>query len=144
VPILVLAGKHVIGHAERGNMKIKEIILEGHDGEKPHHYTSDHGHWRFRDVGGYDRVYNLNRIMMATAMADGKSTKPLDMDQSSYVEKYNIAHPFTEEEHRMMIQAFKTVDSEYQHIEKDHKSKEWPDTHLLSPVAKPNRNRFGI
>lgn len=119
-------------------MKINEIITEGRDGKKPTHQTAgDTGEWKFRDVGGYDRTYNLNRIMMATAMADGKSTKPVDMDQSSWIEKYNVAHPYSAEEHNMMKQAFATVDSEYEQSEKDHKSREPEDTHKVSPHRNP-------
>lgn len=125
-------------------MKINEIITEGRDGKKPAYYTSDTGHVRFRDKGGYDRTYHLNRIMMATAMADGKDDKPLDMDQSSWVEKYNLAHPYTETEHKMLKQAFATIDSEVEHVEPDHKSKELPDTHLMSPVAARKKNQYGV
>lgn len=123
-------------------MKIREIVQEGREGKKPDQQTcADTGEWRFRDVGGYDRVYNLNRIMMASAMADGTSEKPVDMDQSSWYEKYNTARPYTEAEHRMMKSAFRTVDSEYQHTEKDHKSKEPKDTHRSSPVPHNAGNR---
>ena len=125
-------------------MKINEVIVEGHDGKKPAYYTSDTGQVKFRDKGGYDRTYHLNRIMMATAMADGKDEKPLDMDQSSWVEKYNIAHPYTEIEHKMLKQAFATIDSEVEHVEPDHKSKELPDTHFMSPVAARKKNRYGV
>jgi hypothetical protein len=118
-------------------MKINEVIIEGRDGKKPAHSPQDTGEWRFRDKGGYDRTYNLNRIMMAAAMADGKSTKPVDMDQASWVEKYNTARPYTEVEHNMMKSAFKTVDSEFQHTESDHKSREPHDTHKVSPVTNP-------
>lgn len=126
-------------------MKITEIVTEGQDGKKPQRQTQgDTGEWKFRDVGGYDRTYNLNRIMMATAMADGKSDKPVEMDQSSWVEKYNVARPYTEEEHNMMRSAFKTVDSEYKETEKDHKSKEPDDTHKQSPVAPKKKNKYGV
>ena len=116
-------------------MKINEIVTEGHDGKKPKDQTqSDTGEWRFRDVGGYDRVYNLNRVMMATAMADGENKGPVDMDQSSWAEKYNTARPYTEQEHNMRKSAFKTVDSEYEETEADHKSRELDDVHKVSPV----------
>ena len=120
------------------NMKINEVIVEGRDGKRPDHADhSDTGEWKFRDQGGYDRTYNLNRVMMAAAMADGKSDKPVDMDQSSWVEKYNLARPYTKEEHMMMRSALKTVDSEVKHSETDHKSREHPDTHTISPVTNP-------
>lgn len=116
-------------------MKINEIIIEGRDGVKPKEQTlADTGEWRFRDQGGYDRTYNLNRIMMASAMADGKSHDAVDMPQSSWVEKYNTARPYSEAEHNMMKSAFKTVDSEYEETEHDHKSRESDDVHKQSPV----------
>jgi hypothetical protein len=126
-------------------MKINEIIIEGRDGKLPKNAKkASKGEWRFRDVGGYDRTYNLNRIMMAAALADGKSSKPVDMDQSSFAEKYNVARPYSEEEHNMMKQAFSTVDSEYKHTGKDHKSKEDDDIHRVSPHAPKRKNKYGV
>ena len=117
-------------------MKINEIIVEGHDGKKPKDTThADTGEWQFRDQGGYDRAYNLNRVMMASAMADGVSEDAVDMPQSSWVEKFNVARPYTEQEHKMMKSAFKTVSSEKYETEKDHKSREPDDTHKTSPIA---------
>jgi hypothetical protein len=116
-------------------MKINEIIVEGYDGVRPKDTThADTGEWKFRDQGGYDRTYNLNRVMMATAMADGVSEDAVDMPQSSWVEKYNVARPYTEVEHKMMKSAFKTVDSEYKESEQDHKSREPEDTQKTSPI----------
>lgn len=116
-------------------MKINEIIVEGKDGKKPDGTTrSDTGEWQFRDQGGYDRTYNLNRVMMAAAMADGKSDNAVDMPQSSWIEKYNVARPYSEAEHKMMRSAFKTVDSEHYETEKDHKSREPDDTNKTSPI----------
>jgi hypothetical protein len=117
-------------------MKISEIIAEGREGKHPENAKDSHtGEWRFRDVGGYDRTYNLNRVMMAAAMADGSSKKPVDMDQASFVEKFNLARPYSEPEHNMMQQAFATVDSDYKHTGPVHKSKETSDTHIHSPMS---------
>lgn len=118
-------------------MKINDIIVEGRKGKKPDSTYADTGEWQFRDKGGYDRTYHLNRIMMATAMADGKSTKPVDMDQSSWIEKYNVARPYTEQEHTMIQAALNTIDSDYKHTETDHRSTEHPDTHTVSPHHNP-------
>lgn len=121
-------------------MKINEIIVEGYDGKKPDRQTrADTGEWQFRDAGGIDRGYNLNRVMMATAMADGVSEDAVDMPQSSWVEKFNVARPYTEAEHKMMKAAFKTVSSENYHTEKDHKSREPDDTNKTSPVKDRGR-----
>jgi hypothetical protein len=102
------------------------------------------GHILMRDVGGYDRTYHLNRIMMATAMADGKSKKAVDMDHSSFVQKYNVAFPYTDEEQMMMYQAMATIPTDSGELEKRAKSIEPKDTNVTSTVAKPKRNKYGI
>jgi hypothetical protein len=77
------------------------------------------GVYNFRD-DGVDRIYNLNRVMMAAAMADGKSTKPIKgAHSSSWNDKYNTAHPYTEEDHMVS----------------DHRSTEPETTHKTSPVT---------
>jgi hypothetical protein len=45
--------------------------------------TPNSGSYIARDVGGYDRVYHMNRLWMAMSMADGKSTKAVKMDVAS-------------------------------------------------------------
>jgi hypothetical protein len=102
------------------------------------------GHILMRDVGGYDRTYHLNRIMMAAAMADGASKKPVKMDASAWTEKYNVAIPYTDAEHLMMFQAMATIPSDAQELSKRGKSKEPDDTNKTSPIAKPKRNKYGI
>ena len=47
---------------------------------------------------------------------------------------FRSARPYTEQEHKMMRSAFKTVDSDHNHSEKDHKSREPEDTHKVSPM----------
>ena len=91
---------------------------------------------RTRDVGGYDRVYHMNRMWMAMASADGKSTKaPEGMDGASWAEKYNTIHPYTKEEDNMVKQAMKVVPTDHHHEVKDHRSIEPDDTHKVSPVT---------
>jgi hypothetical protein len=110
----------------------------------PHAVDAGQGAMRMRDVGGYDRTYHLNRIWMATAMADGKSKKPVDMDSASFVEKYNVAFPYTDIEHMMVLQAMATVPTDGKELTKRSKSKEPDDTNKTSAVAKPKRNKYGI
>lgn len=64
----------------------------------------------FRDPDGYDRMYELNRMMMAVAMADG-SGKPVDIDSESWIGKDNSAQPYTKLEQDMMKQAAKSIGS---------------------------------
>ena len=118
-------------------MRANEFISEARPGGKmnKHHVDAGQGAVRMRDVGGYDRVYHLNRIWMATAMADGKSAKPVDMDSSSFIEKYNIAVPYTDAEHLMVMAAMATIPTDGQELAKRSKSKEPSDTNTLSPVA---------
>ena len=117
-------------------MKINEIILEYKRGKKPDYAkNADTGEWQFRD-DGVDRDYNLNRIMMAAAMHDGQGDHSVDMDEASWVEKNNVARPYTEAEHNMMKGAFKTVKSEYKHTSNDHKSRELDDVNKVSPTGR--------
>jgi hypothetical protein len=59
-------------------MRAHEFINEGKKGSVPkRHNKAQPGGYKFKD-DGTDRTYHLNRIMMATAMADGKNKKPVD------------------------------------------------------------------
>ena len=88
---------------------------------------------KFRDPGGYDRTYELNRIMMATACADG--TTPLELDAETWSGRYNTAHPYTDVEHKMLKQAFKAVGSDTKDLNHgDLDSDELPDTYVQSPI----------
>lgn len=89
---------------------------------------------KFRD-DGWDRAYSLNRVMMAAAMHDGKSTKPVEMPTASFAEKYNTASPYTQEESNMMKGAIKTIGGEHHDIINDPRSKELSDVNKTSPVA---------
>ena len=118
-------------------MRAKEFVIEGRgDGKMPGELNDAHqGSMRMRDVGGYDRTYHLNRIWMAAAMADGKSTRPVDMDSASFVEKYNVAFPYTDMEHMMLLQAMATIPTDSKELAKRGKSVEPKDTNTVSPVA---------
>lgn len=122
-------------------MRAKEFIAETAPEGKmhPHMNNANQGSTRMRDVGGYDRTYHLNRIWMATAMADGQSTRPVDMDSASFVEKYNVAFPYTDIEHMMILQAMATIPTDSKELTKRSKSKEADDTYTVSPVANWNK-----
>ena len=116
-------------------MRSYEFINEGKVGKLDVNHAKAHtGGYKFRD-DGIDRIYNLNQIMKATAMADGKSSKAVDMDFESFAGKNNTAYPYTKEEHNMMKAAFKTVgDTSSWEFEGGHKSVESDDTHKISPT----------
>jgi hypothetical protein len=120
-------------------MRASEFITEGGPprgkmNKEHENATGSGGSTIARDVGGYDRVYHMNRLAMAMAMSDGKSTKAVKMDAASPVEKFNSYHPYTDEEHNMIQSALKTIPSEHYKMAKRGKSKEPDDTHKTSPM----------
>jgi len=113
-------------------MRASEFLAEG-DGKLNHnHAQASKGIYKVRDRGGYDRTYHINRLMMAAAMADGKSQDAVTMDNASFIEKYNSVHPYTEEEYNMLISATKTIPTEKHEVVPYSKSQEPEDTNTKS------------
>jgi len=115
-------------------MRASEFLTEGEGKIHDHHAQATQGIYKTRDVGGYDRTYHLNRMMMAMGMADGKSQDAVEMDNSSFAEKYNTVHPYTEEEYNMFISATKTIPTDKKNVVPYSKSKEPEDTNTQSLV----------
>jgi len=115
-------------------MRAYEFLTEGEGKIHKHHADASPGITKVRDVGGYDRVYHMNRLMMAMAMADGKSKDAVEMDNASFAEKYNTIHPYSEEEHNMFIAASKTIPSDTKVVIPYSKSQEPTDTNKQSLV----------
>jgi len=115
-------------------MRASEFLTEGEGKMHDHHAQSSQGVFKARDVGGYDRIYHMNRLWMAMAMADGKSQDAVDMDNSSFAEKYNTVHPYTEEEYNMFVSATKTIPTDKKDVLPYSKSKEPEDTNITSLV----------
>jgi hypothetical protein len=114
---------------------ITEVSVKPSGSRHPHHVAVGQGSMISRDVGGYDRTYHMNRLLMAAAMADGSSNKAVDMDASSFVEKYNVVFPYTDIEHMMMMQAMATIPTDGGELDKRAKSTEPDDTNTVSPVS---------
>jgi hypothetical protein len=67
------------------------------------------------------------------------------MDPKSWYGKRKTAHPFTNEEQDMLIQSYKIVGADYEDCNKgDLSSQELESTNIVSPVAKPKKNKYGI
>jgi len=117
-------------------MRASEFLVEkqqGHISKRQQQATV--GLHRFRDPGGYDRAYELNRVMMAVACADGTDA-PIDMDAASWVGKYNTASPYSKEEQKMLKQAFKAAGAIHTDLNKgDLESQELESTNKRSPVT---------
>ena len=120
-------------------MRAKDFIVERKGKMKKRAAAVQQGVVKSRDAGGYDRTNHMNRLWMAAAMADGKNTKPVDMDSYSWVEKYNTQHPYTQEEYNMFRAAEATVPTESIEVTPWTKSEEPKDTHKVSPVSNWNK-----
>lgn len=120
-------------------MRACEFIFEEKEGKiHPDHVSVMRTTRRVRDKGGYDRGNHYNRMGMAMAMHDGKTTEAISkdkMDPNSWMEKYNTAHPYTIEEDNMIVGAMKTIGADHDHLVKDHRSREPDHVHKVSPVS---------
>ena len=86
-----------------------------------------------KKIDTYDRLYDLNRLMMAVASSDG--VNPIKMDAESWVGKHNTTHPYTPEEQSMLKLAYKAAGLEYKDLNKgDMDSEEMAEVNTVSPV----------
>lgn len=117
-------------------MRADEFITEekvGKMGKRKQQPTR--GVHKFRDENLADRVYELNRIMMAVASTDGSFVPELDGE--SWAGRYNIAAPYTQHEQDMLMKAYQAVGSEFKDMNHgDLRSMELDSTNKQS-VAKP-------
>ena len=117
-------------------MRAKEFINESYRQAKisKRQDSATVGMNLFRDPDGYDRTYELNRMMMALASADG-SGNAIDVDSESWVGKHNTAHAYTKEEQDMLAMAYKAAGLEHADLNHgDLDSEELVDTNKQSPV----------
>jgi hypothetical protein len=88
---------------------------------------------KFRDKQFADRVYELNRIMMAVASTDGTFVPKLDGE--SWSGRNNVAAPYTPEEQAMLKKAYQAVGSHHEDLNHgDLNSQEHPAVNAASPV----------
>jgi hypothetical protein len=116
-------------------MRAKEFIAEHNPTGKPHPNAKEasRGLHKFRDINAQDRIYELNRVMMAVACTDGKI--PVTLDSESYTGRNNTAHPYTKEEQDMLKIAYAAVGSEVHDLNNgDMRSLEVKDTNKTSPI----------
>jgi hypothetical protein len=88
---------------------------------------------KFRDDKFADRVYELNRVMMAVAYTDG--TFVPELDGESWAGRHNIAAAYTQQDQQKLNMAYKAIGSTYVDINHgDLRSQEHPAVHTTSPV----------
>jgi len=117
-------------------VRAQEFVVEqkkGHISKRLQNATV--GLHTFVDNDHMDRTYELNRIMMATAMADGTDA-PVKLDSESWIGRNNLAAPYTDVEEKMMHQAFKAVGSTHRDLNHgDTRSQELPAVNKTSPLV---------
>lgn len=87
--------------------------------------------------------YTQYRLSLALACADGIT--PPDIDAKTWHGKRKVAYPYTEEEQAMLNQSYKVVGASHKDLNKgDMRSQELESTNIVSPIAKPKRNKYGI
>ena len=97
----------------------------------------------YTDVERRNSDYVSYRLGMAVACTDG--TNDPDMDGKSWVDKSKTTHPYTPQEQEMLKRAYKVVGAKYQDLNHgDMTSRELNTTNVVSPVAKPKRNKYGV
>jgi len=87
-------------------MRAKEFVSEQKNKMSDHSRFATRGLHTFTDTN-YDRLYTLNRVMMAVASTDGSFVP--DIEDQSWVAKQNTSHPYTKEEHDMLKMAYKAA-----------------------------------
>ena len=115
-------------------MRASEFIVEDKVGKVGHRrQQATVGLTKFRHPDRGDRIYELNRVMMAVASTDGSFVP--DIDQESWAGRHNIAIPYTEQEQDMLEKAFQAVGTTYQDLnDGDYYSQEVDSTNSTSPV----------
>ena len=115
-------------------MRAQEFVAEakvGPVGKRRGNATR--GLHKFRDEQFADRIYELNRVMMAVASTDG--TFVPDLDGESWSGRHDVAAPYTKEEADMLKQAYKATGAWHQDLNGgDMESQEVPSTNKQSPV----------
>lgn len=116
-------------------MRAYEFIAEARKKGKisKRFHMASRGIMKFVDPTFADRIYELNRVMMAAAASDGK--RPLDIDSESWAGRYDLAFPYTKEEQEMLKQAYKAIGSKWEDLNNnDLRSQELKSTNIQSPI----------
>lgn len=115
-------------------MRAREFVTEAQKGKiTKRQRWATRGLHKFRDADGRDRFYELNRVMMAAAAADGVTVP--DTPSASWVHNNLVAVPYTEQEAAILRHAYQAVGSEYQDVNNgDMRSQEPPGGNVKSPI----------
>jgi hypothetical protein len=89
-------------------MRAREFVAEAKVGPVgKRRRAATRGLHKFRDEQFADRIYELNRVMMAAASTDG--TFVPDLDGESWSGRHDVAAPYTEQEAQMLKRAYEAT-----------------------------------
>ena len=116
-------------------MRANEFIAEAKVGKLSKRLQSaTRGLHKFRDGQFADRVYELNRVMMAVASNNGEEFVN-ELDSESWSGRNDVAAPYTKQEADMLKLAYKAVGSKHWDLNSgDMDSEEHPAVNTTSPV----------
>lgn len=116
-------------------MRAREFVTEDAVGKiSKRNQNATVGLNKFRDATYADRVYELNRVMMAVASTDGSFVPELDGE--SWSGRNNIAAPYTKQEQEMLKKAYQAIGSHHEDLNHgDLHSDEHPAVNTKSPVV---------
>lgn len=115
-------------------MRAKEFLNERKGKLSDRHRESTRGlHVFSKSLVQFDRLYDLNRVMMAAASTDG--TFVPKMDDESWVGKNNSAHAYSKADAAKLEKAFKAAGVDHIDLNNgDHESREVEGTNIQSPL----------
>lgn len=116
-------------------MRAREFVAEQKVGDISTRLRyATRGLHKFRDGQFADRIYELNRIMMAVASNDGHKFSN-EIDGESWAGRHDIAAPYTQEEADMLKLAYQAVGSKHHDLNHgDMRSQEHPAVNVASPM----------
>lgn len=116
-------------------MRAREFVAEQKVGDISNRLRfATRGLHKFRDGQFADRVYELNRIMMAVASNDGTKFAN-EIDGESWAGRHDIAAPYTKQEADMLKLAYKAIGSKHYDLNNgDLRSQEHPAVNTTSPM----------
>jgi hypothetical protein len=96
--------------------------------------SATRGLHKFRDEQFADRIYELNRVMMAAASTDGTFVPELDAE--SWSGRHDVAAPYTKEEAEMMKRAYEATGAWHEDLnDGDLESGELKSINKSSPIV---------
>jgi hypothetical protein len=115
-------------------MRAREFVAEAKVGSVgKRRRAATRGLHKFRDEQFADRIYELNRVMMAAASTDG--TFVPDLDGESWAGRHDVAAPYTKEEAEMMKRAYEATGAWHQDLnDGDMESVELDSVNKQSPI----------